>query len=314
MTNSLVANIGAALDLGEDVAQKLQDIAERDLIDELADALAEDRPRLSSALRRVLPAAGFGKMQEFFKRAAGSLETNELLTQLTGPVANIPRTGIGWAWQSKIQSDLPNKGSVAPALKGSAKASSRIRPGPGYSFTGALGVTGVIKSPLPFGSLSSKTERSGKGSLHVDFSHPDGMRVVEAACIDLPVIAQFSDPLELANTEAFRKATLEFSNTVRLGAEFKASNSLVGAIGAHRAPVSLGLQTRLRYAIDWTRKGRFKLGIRRIKGGRLRLRLSGHRLGKEPAVAVAGRRGAHAGPAKGCGARNAENHGVARGA
>ena len=274
MTKTPVSNIGAALDLGEDLAQKLKDIAERDLIDDLADALAGDRPKLSSALGRVLSAAGVGKIQEFLERAAESLETNELLNQLTGPVANIPRNGIGWAWQSKMQSDLPNKGSVAPALKGSAKASGRIRPGPGYSFTGALGVTGAVKSPLPFGSLTSKAERSRQGSLHMDFSHPGGMRVVEAACIDLPVIARLSEPEELLSTEAFRKATLEFSESVRLGAEFKASNSLVGAMGAHRAPVSLGLQTRLRYAVDWTRKGRFKLGIRRIKGGRLRLRLT----------------------------------------
>ncbi len=274
MTKPLVSNIGAALDLGEDVAQKLKEIAERDLIDELADALVDDRPKLSSALRRVLSAAGVGKIQEFLERAAESLETNELLSQLTGPVAKIPQKGIGWAWQSKIQSDLSKKGSVAPALKGNAKAAGRIRPGPGYSFTGALGVTGAVKSPLPFGSVSSRAERSGQSSLHVDFSHPGSMRVVEAACIDLPVIARLSEPLELANTEAFRKATLEFSDSVRLGAEFKASNSLVGAIGANGAPVSLGLQTRLRYAVDWTRKGSFKLRIRRIKGDRLQLRLT----------------------------------------
>ena len=274
MTKPLVSNIGAALDLGEDVAQKLKEIAERDLIDELADALADDRPKLSSALRRVLSAAGVGKIQEFLERAAESLETNELLSQLTGPVADIPRKGIGWAWQSKIQSELPKKGSVAPALKGSAKAVGRIRPGPGYSFTGALGVTGAVKLPLPFGTLSSKADRSRQGSLHVDFSHPDDMRVVDAACLDLPVIARLSDPLELANTEAFRKATLEFSDAVRLGAVIRASNSLVGPIGANGAPVSLRLQTRLRYAVDWTRKGSFKLGIRRIKGGRLRLRLT----------------------------------------
>ena len=271
MIKPLVSNIGAALDFGEDVAQKLKEIAERDLIDELADALADDRPKLSSALRRVLSAAGVGKIQKFLERAAESLETNELLNQLTGPVAKIPRKGIGWAWQSKIQSEFPKKGSLAPALRGSAKAASRIRPGPGYSFKGALGLAGVLKSPLPFGSVSSRAERFGQGSLHVDFSHPGDMRVVEAACLDLPVIARLSDPLELANTEAFRKATLEFSDAVRLGAVIRASNSLVGANGA---PVSLGLQTRLRYAVDWTRKGNFKLGIRRIKGGRLRLRLT----------------------------------------
>ena len=72
MIKPLVSNVGAALDLGEDVAQKLKEIAERDLIDELADALVDDRPRLSSALRGALLAAGVGKIQEFLERAAES--------------------------------------------------------------------------------------------------------------------------------------------------------------------------------------------------------------------------------------------------
>ena len=94
MTKSLVSNIGAALDLGEGVAEKLREIADRDLADKLADALAQDRPKLSKALSRVLSAAGLGKMQEFFEGAAESLETNETLKQLTGPVADIPARGL----------------------------------------------------------------------------------------------------------------------------------------------------------------------------------------------------------------------------
>ena len=274
MTKSLVSNFGAALDLGERVAEKLKEVAERDLAGELAGKVAQDRPKLSKALSRVLSAAGLGKIQEFLKHAAESLDTNEALKQLTGPVANIPRKGIGWAWQPKMQADLPGKGSVTPALKGSAQGAARILRGPGYSFRGALKAVGGVKSPLPFGSLSSRAERSARGSFRVDFSHPGDMRVVEAACTDLPVISRLGDPGELLNAEAFRKATLEFTSGVRLGVEFRATNSLVGSIGSNGAPLAPVLQTRLRYAVDWNRQGRFKLGIRRLKGGRLRLRLT----------------------------------------
>ena len=274
MTKSLVSNIGAALDLGEDVAERLKEIAERDLADELAHKLAQDRPKLSKALSRVLSAAGLGKMQAFFKGAAESLDTNETLKQLTGPVANIPRKGIGWAWKSKMEADVPGNESVTPTLKGRAQGSARILQGPGYSFRGALNAISALKSPLPFGSLSSRAERSVRGSLRADFSHPSEMRVVEAACLDLPVISRLDDPVELLNAEAFRKATLEFSRGVRLGAEFRATNSLVGSIGANGAPVSPRPQTRVRYAVDWNRQGGFKLGIRRLKGGQLRLRLT----------------------------------------
>lgn len=274
MNRSLAFGIGSVLDLGEDIAEKLKEIAERDLADELADKLAQDRPKLSNALSRVLSAAGLGKIREFFKGAAESLDTNETFKQLTGPVANIPLKGIGWAWRSKMETDLPGNESVMPALKGRVQGSARVLQGPGYSFRGALKAIGALKSPLPFGSLSSRAERSVRGSLRVDFSHPGDMRVVEAACLDLPVISRLGDPAELLNAEAFRKATLEFSRGVRLGAEFRATNSLVGSIGANGAPVSPRLQTRVRYAVDWNRQGGFKLGIRRLKGGRLRLRLT----------------------------------------
>lgn len=274
MMKSLVSNLGAALDLGERVAEKLKEIAERDLADELADKLARDRPKLSKALSRVLSAAGLGKIQKFLDRAAESLETSETLKQLTGPVANIPRKGIGWAWRSKMQADLPGRESVTPVLKGGAQGSARILQGPGYSFRGALKAIGAVKSPLPFGSLSSSAERSVRGSFRVDFSHPGDMRVVDAACLDLPVISRLGDPGELLNAESFRKATLEFTSGVRLGAEFRATNSLVGSVGANGAALSPALQTRVRYAVYWNRQGSFKLGIRRLKGGRLRLRLT----------------------------------------
>lgn len=274
MTKSLASGIGAALDLGERVAEQLREIAERDLAGALADTLAQDRPKLSKALSRVLSKAGLGKLQEFLERAAGSLETNEMLQQLTGPVANILRKGIGWAWQPKLQADLPGKGSVTPALKGSVQGSARILQGPGYSFRGALKAVGALKSPLPFSSLSSRAERSVRGSFRVDFSHPGDMRVVDAACMDLAVIARLGDPGELLNAEAFRKATLEFTSGVRLGGEFRATNSLVGSTGANGAPLSPRLQTRVRYAVYWNRQGKFKLGIRRLKSGRLRLRLT----------------------------------------
>ena len=285
MTRSLAFGIGAALDLGEGVAKKLKEIADKDLIDELANALAQDRPKLSSALSRVLSATGFAEVQEFLGRAAGSLESNRQLRRLTARIAGIPRNGIGWTWRSKAA--VPGKDSVAPSLTGSARGSARILRGPGYSFRGALGVTGGLKSPLPAGSLSTKAERSRRGALRVDFSHPEDMRVIEAACLDLPVIARLSEPLQLRSARGFRKATLEFSGAVRLGAEFKAASSLLDSLGASGTPVSQRLQTRLRYAVDWTREGSFRLGIRRIKGGRLRLRLTeAQRIGNQRSLSI----------------------------
>ena len=274
MTKSLVSGMGAALDVGEKVAGKLKELADRDLIDELAGTLADDRPVLSGALRKALSAAGFEEIQEFLERAAEELEPDEHLKLLAGPIAEIPARGVSWAWKAAGKVELPEAGPIKSVVKASAQANARIKPGPKYEFKGALGITGNLKSPLPLGAVSATGARSGKAALSVNFKHPQEKRVLDALSVDLPVIARLDDPACLLDAGAFRSAALAVSGKVRLGAKLRAGKSLVGSFDVSGAPVSCRVQAALSYAVDWTRTGGFRLGIRRVKGDKLRLRLT----------------------------------------
>ena len=92
--------------------------------------------------------------------------------------------------------------------------------------------------------------------------------------VDLPAIARLDDPACLLDAGAFRSAALAVSGKVRLGAKLTAGKSLVGSFDVSGAPVSCKVQSALSYAVDWTRTGGFRLGIRRVKGYKLRLRLT----------------------------------------
>ena len=274
MTKSLVSGMGAALDLGEKVAGKLKELADRDLIGELAGALADDRPVLSGALREALSAAGFEEIREFLERAAEALEPDEHLKLLVGPIAEIPARGVSWAWKAAGMVKAPEAGPIKSVVKAGAQANARIKPGPKYEFKGALGITGNLKSPLPLGAVSATGARSGKAALSVNFKHPQEKRVLDALSVDLPAIARLDDPACLLDAGAFRSAALAVSGKVRLGAKLRAGKSLVGSFDVSGAPVSCKVQTALSYAVDWTRTGSFRLGIRRLKGDKLRLRLT----------------------------------------
>ena len=280
MTKSLVSGMGAALDVGERVAGKLKELADRDLIDELAGTLADDRPVLSGALRKALSAAGFEEIQEFLERAAEELEPDDHLRLLAGPIAEIPARGVSWAWKAAGKVELPEAGPIKSVVKASAQANARIKPGPKYEFKGALGITGNLKSPLPLGAVSATGARSGKAALSVNFKHPQEKRVLDALSVDLPVIARLDDPACLLDAGAFRSAALAVSGKVRLGAKLRAGKSLVGSFDVSGAPVSCRVQAALSYAVDWTRTGGFRLGIRRVKGDKLRLRLTETQHGK----------------------------------
>ena len=274
MTKSLVSGMGAALDLGEKVAGKLKELVDRDLIGELAGALAEDRPALSGALRKALSAAGFEEIREFLERAAEALEPDEHLKLLAGPIAEIPARGVSWAWKPAGKLEAPEAGPIKSVVKASAQANARIKPGPKYEFKGALGITGNLKSPLPFGAVSATGARSGKAAVSVNFKHPQEKRVLDALSVDLPAIARLDDPACLLDAGAFRSAALAVSGQVRLGAKLRAGKSLVGSFDVSGAPVSCKAQAAFSYAVDWTRRGGFRLGIRRVKGDKLRLRLT----------------------------------------
>ena len=274
MTKSLVSGMGAALDFGEGVAGKLKELADRDLIGELAGALAEDRPALSGALRKALSAAGFEEIREFLERTAEALEPDEHLRLLAGPIAEIPARGVSWAWKAAGKVVAPEAGPVESVVKASAQANARIKPGPKYEFKGALGITGNLKSPLPLGAVSATGARSGKAALSVSFMHPQEKRVLDALSVDLPAVARLDDPACLLDAGAFRSAALAVSGKVRLGAKLRAGKSLVGSFDVSGAPVSCKVQTALSYAVDWTRTGGFRLGIRHVKGDKLRLRLT----------------------------------------
>ena len=274
MTKSLVSGMGAALDVGERVAGKLKELADRDLIDELAGTLADGRPALSGALRKALSAAGFEEIREFLERAAEELEPDEHLKLLAGPIAEIPARGVSWAWKAAGKVELPEAGPIKSVVKASAQANARIKPGPKYEFKGALGITGNLKSPLPLGAVSATGARSGKAALSVNFKHPQEKRVLDALSVDLSAIARLDDPACLLDAGAFRSAALAVSGKVRLGAKLRAGKSLVGSFDVSGAPVSCRVQAALSYAVDWTRTGGFRLGIRRVKGDKLRLRLT----------------------------------------
>ena len=280
MTKSLVSGMGAALDLGEKVVGKLKELADRDLIGELAGALAEDRPALSGALREALSVAGFEEIREFLERAAGALEPDEYLKLLAGPIAEIPARGVSWEWKPAGKVEAPEAGPIKSVVKASAQANARIKPGPKYEFKGALGITGNLKSPLPFGAVSATGARSGKAAVSVNFKHPQQKRVLDALSVDLPAVARLDDPACLLDAGAFRSATLAVSGKVRLGAKLRAGKSLVGSFDVSGAPVSCKVQAALSYAVDWTRTGGFRLGIRRLKGDKLRLRLTETQHGK----------------------------------
>ena len=280
MTKSLVSGMGAALDLGERVAGKLKELADRDLTGELADALTEDQPALSGALRKALSAAGFEEIREFLERAAAALEPDEYLKLLAGPIAEIPARGVSWAWKPTGKMEAPEAGPVESVVKASAQANARIKPGPKYEFKDALAITGNLKSPLPFGAVSATGARSGTVALSVNFKHPQEKRVLDALSVDLPAIARLGDPACLLDAGAFRSAALAVSGKVRLGAKLKAGKSLVGSFDVSGAPISCRFQTALSYAVDWTCTGGFRLGIRRVKGDKLRLRLTETQHGK----------------------------------
>ena len=108
----------------------------------------------------------------------------------------------------------------------------------------------------------------------MNFKHPQEKRVLDALSVDLPVIARLDDPACLLDAGAFRSAALAVSGKVRLGAKLRAGKSLVGSFDVSGAPVSCRVQAALSYAVDWTRTGGFRLGIRRVKGDKLRLRLT----------------------------------------
>ena len=280
MTKSLVSGMGAALDLGEKVAGKLKELADRDLIGELAGALGDDRPALSGTLRKALSAAGFEEIREFLERAAAELEPDEHLKLLARPIAEIPARGVSWAWKPAGKAVALEAGPIKSVVKASAQANARIKPGPKYEFKGALGITGNLKSPLPFGAVSATGARSGKAAVSVNFKHPQEKRVLDALSVDLPAVARLDDPACLLDAGAFRSAALAVSGTVRLGAKLRAGKSLVGSFDVSGAPVSCKVQAALSYAVDWTRSGGFRLGIRRVKGDKLRLRLTETQHGK----------------------------------
>ncbi len=140
MTGFLIFAAGQTIDLGADVADRLNEIAEADLIAELIEVLAKDRPRLSAGLRAVLPDFEFQALKEFLEHAAGSISPSELLRQLAGPVADIPAKGISWVSKSTRQAKVPGSGTLTLALKGTGQASVRILSGPNYEFKGELGL------------------------------------------------------------------------------------------------------------------------------------------------------------------------------
>ena len=275
MSHTLVSTAGKAIDLGADFADRLDEIAQQpDLIDALAEALAQDRPKLPPRLRVLLPGPELLALRTFLKRAAGSLSAGEHLRQLAGPVAEIPARGIPWSWKSARKGKFPAGGTLTLSLKRSAEASIKVRPGPSYEFKGALGVAGDLKAPFSFGRVSVSRRRSYRNTLRVKFAHPEDMRVLEALRRDLPVISNLDDPAALIDAAAFKSARLTATGSVRLGAGVQAGPSWMHTLDAGAGSMSSKLKAGVSYKLNWVRTGKFNVSTSRLKGGQLRVRLS----------------------------------------
>ena len=275
MTHTLVSTAGKAIDLGADLADRLNEIAQQpDLIDALAEALAQDRPELPPRLRALFPMPEFRALRTFLKRAAGSISPDEYLRQLAGPVAEIPARGIPWSWKSARKGRIPALGTSTLSLKRSAEASIKVRPGPSYEFKGALGVVGDLKAPFSFGRVSISRRRSYRNTLRVKFAHPEDMRVLEALRRDLPVISNLDDSAALIGAAAFKSARLTATGSVRLGAGVQAGRSWMHALDAGGGSMSSKLKAGVSYKLSWVRTGKFNVSTSRLKGGQLRVRLS----------------------------------------
>ena len=163
MSSFLISATGKTLDLQVHFADKLNEIANTNLIEELAKALADDQPKLSTMLQALLPDLEFQALKDFLEHTAQSLKPSEQLRQLAGPVADIPAKGIAWTCKSAREGKLPDTGIVTLTLKGSGQTTVKILPGPSYDFRGALGIAGGLKTPFSFGRVSVSGQRSGQG-------------------------------------------------------------------------------------------------------------------------------------------------------
>ena len=274
MAEFLTSTAGRTIDLCADVASRLNQIAEADLIDELIEALANDRPRLSAGLRAVLPDFEFQALKKFLEHAAGSISPSELLRQLAGPVADIPARGTAWACKSTRQAKMPDSGTLTLALKGAGQVSVRILPGPSYEFKGEFGIAGGLKAPFSLGRVSLSGQRSGQDRLLAKFSHADDIRVLEALSRDLPVITQLNDPESLLDSENFKSARLTTTGKARFGARVKAGQSWMQALDTAGGAVPVRLKADATYSLNWVRTGEFRFTIGRARGAHVRVWLT----------------------------------------
>lgn len=143
MSFTVVSAAGKVIDLGADIAGRLNSIAaEPDLLDALAEALVQEQPELPPRLESLLADQEFRTLRTFLRRAAGTLSPDEHLRLLAGRVTEIPSDGIPWSWKSTRKRKLPPVGALTLSLKGDAKTSVRVLPGPRYEFKGADVVAG----------------------------------------------------------------------------------------------------------------------------------------------------------------------------
>ena len=274
MTGFLISAAGQTIDLGADVADRLNEIAQANLIDELIEVLAKDRPRLSAGLRAVLPDFEFQALKEFLEHTAGSISPSELLRQLAGPVADIPAKGISWASKSTRQAKIPDSGTLTLALKGTGQASVRILPGPSYELKAELGIAGGLKAPFSLGRVSVSGQRSGQDRLLAKFSHAEDIRVLEVLSRDLPVITQLNDPELLLDSKNFKSTRLTTTGKARFGARMKVGQSWMQTLDTAGGAVPIRLKADATYSLDWVRTGEFRLTIGRASGGHVRVWLT----------------------------------------
>ncbi len=267
-----ISKLGHIVDLGDKLAGKLIELSEMNLIDEILEGLAVDNPEISSTLSNTVSKKDLAEISLFLKKLAGEIQPNEALRAYFGPISGIPANGLDWGWKANKKKNLPARGDLTLYLKGSASASAKILPGPTYAFTGDLGISGALKAPFNYFSISASASTTGGAKLEGVFKHHENIRVIEAIAVDLPILASLNRPEQLISN-SFRSAELGLNGEVRLGMKLTAGKSFLTEIKANQVSVGMELDLGLEYSIDWSMSGNYQVFIT-LEDGRLTVKLN----------------------------------------
>lgn len=143
MSQLFISATGRALDVGDRIAAKLDELAKADLVEELVEALGAQHPALAP-FGALLSSEQLEELRAFLQRAADTLEPSELVRQLSRGIETIPQEGINWAWKPDSAELSAEPGRL---LSGSGRASM-----PARAFSPALDTSSGAVSASPAAS------------------------------------------------------------------------------------------------------------------------------------------------------------------